>query len=483
MPIMAPALLHAAAKEETLMTRWFGILAALVLVVAVGACTGPDDETGHNNPDDQTFALTNTTHYNPEGLLRGQGLKIYTDVPMEQLEPARAYNVEVTNDNTDELLAAGDFITDEDQTITPYDLLFDVGQYNDVEEGDNIRVTVSDDEGLSITSIISLAALRLPGWDVSEVSAPEVYVCDASGNPANAFAVGGQDPGEVVGPVYVRGTGFPEVLAGRTVDVYIVESRENWMGELIPASGETFHVFGPTAVTIDAAGNLPATDTGFTPAEGDVGTYDVLVDTDANGEMDWGMNVKDGGDGIDEQVGFTVQYSAAWIRARGQRHILVNMAYSSDSRDTLNWSNTYARDQVVYSYLNPPVMHQYHFSVTKWVVRHQDFATYWNNQALETGPGGCIPFAEHTVQNLGVPIQQGCTNSGPVHWGPAALLLDDTDNDAFDVVFDRNGDGCYAPGEDLLDVIGGANATGDLVTWEQFQTMDPADQVGFRVLP
>jgi hypothetical protein len=53
---------------------------------------------------------------------------------------------------------------------------------------------------------------------------------------------------------------------------------------------------------------------------------------------------------------------------------------------------------------------------------------------------------------------------------------------AFDVVFDRNGDGCYQAGEDLLDVVGGANTSGGLVTFDEFQTIDPADRVGFRVL-
>jgi hypothetical protein len=242
-------------------------------------------------------------------------------------------------------------------------------------------------------------------------------------------------------------------------------------------------VFGPVAVTIDSSGNLPPTATGFVPTLDQVGVYDVLVDTNGEGTMEWGMNVKDGGDGVDEQVGFTVQYSAAWVRARGQRHVLVNIAYGSSSRDGGQWSNTFAANESVFSYLNPPVMHEYHFSVTKWVVRHQDFETFWNNQDLETGDGGCIPFAQHAIQSLGIPIQRGCTNTGPVEWGPFALLLDEGEGDTFDVVFDRNDDGCYMPGEDLLDVVGGANTSGDLVLWEDFSALDPADQVGFRVVP
>jgi hypothetical protein len=106
-------------------------------------------------------------------------------------------------------------------------------------------------------------------------------------------------------------------------------------------------------------------------------------------------------------------------------------------------------------------MHRYHFSVTKYVVAHQDFDAFWNNPEMETGPNDCVPFAEHVVQHLGVPIQQGCTNTGPVNWGPAAMEL-------------GNGG--------AFDVVGGANTGGGLVTFDEFQTIDPADQVGFRVI-
>ena len=50
-----------------------------------------------------------------------------------------------------------------------------------VEEGDNIRVTVSDDEGLTIESIISLAVLRLPGWERSVGVAEEAAYAEERG--------------------------------------------------------------------------------------------------------------------------------------------------------------------------------------------------------------------------------------------------------------------------------------------------------------
>jgi hypothetical protein len=471
------------------MNRWPTFLMALLLASGMIACTGDGpDEQGTGGDGDGAFALTNTTHYNPEGLLRGQGLKIFTELRAVDLEGGGTYDVEVRNDNTQEVLSIGNLYVDISQNIRPYPLMFDVGLYAEVEEGDNIRVTLSDDEGLSLSEIISLSALRLPGWDVAEVAAPEVYVTDQSGQPANAFAVGGQDPGEVAGEVHVAGRGFPEALWGRTVDVYIVEARDDWMSQLIPQEGEAGHVFGPVAVQLDAQGNLPTTGLGFLPTEAHLGPLDLLADTDGNGRMDWSLGVKDGGDGVDEQVGFTVQYSQAWIRARGQRHILVNIAYNSGARGDGQWANTFRPGDDIFTYLNPPVMHQYHFGVTKWIVHHRDFDAFWNNQALETTDAegnACIPFSELAAQHMGVPIQRGCTNTGPVFWGPAAMVIDPetgTESETFDVVFDRNGDGCYAPGVDLLDVVGSADHSGGLVSFEDFEAMSPEEQVGFRVV-
>ena len=470
------------------MNRWLSILCVGVVAGALSACTADVDDLTGSDPGDSAFALTNTTHYNPEGLLRGQGLKIYTELSAEGLDPDRNYDVDVTNDNTDEVLSEGEVYVTEDNTILDYALMFDVGQYGEVEEGDNLRVTLSNEEGTSVSQVISLAALRLPGWDVTEVEAPEVFVSDQSGNPANAYAVLGQDPGEVAGEVHLTGSGFHEGIRNSEVDVYIVAARDNWMNELIPQEGEEDHIFGPVAMMIDGQGNLPVTSTGFTPGEANIGPFDVLVDTDGNGRMDWSLAVKDSGDGVDEQVGFTVQYSQAWVRARGERHVLVNIAYNSNSRDGGAWTNTFYAGNDIFSYLNPPVMHQYHFAVTKWFVSHQDFEEFWNNRSLETtddSGNACVPFEDVAVQRMGIPVQRGCTNTGPVHFGPAAILLDPTtgdETDSFDVVFDRNGDGCYAPGVDLLDVIGGDNATGGLVSFSDFNNLAETEQVGFRVV-
>ncbi len=493
---MAPGLLREKGEEE-LMNRWLLIACVVLGTASLVACTGEGvDPTGGSDSGDGAFALTNTTHYSPDGLLRGQGLKLYTELRSADLSGDSVYDVEVSNDDTQEVLSISQVYVSMAQQIQPYSLLFDVGLYAEVAEGDNIRVELSDESGLTLSEIISLSALRLPGWDVSEVEAPEVFVCDQTGAPANGIAVGeengvGNDyPEEVYGEVHVTGRGFPTALRGAEVDVYIVEARDDWMNGLIPQSGEEGHIYGPVAMLINANGSLPVTSTGFDPGLADVGPYDVLFDTDRNGQMDWSLGVKDSGDGTGEQVGFTVQLSQHYfdyLEALGERHILVNIAYNSNARSGGEWSNVFRSGSEVYSYLNPPVMHRYHFAVTKWIVQHQNFSDFWNNPALETTDedgNRCIPFGEHSTLAMGIPVQRGCTNSGPIHWGPAMAMTDlsGEDNDTFDVVFDRNGDGCYAPGVDLLDVIGGGNTTGELVSFNEFNELSPDDQVGFRVV-
>ncbi len=473
------------------MTRKIVALTALTLAFGLIGCVETDPQ-GAPDPDDGAFALTNTTNYAPEGLLRGQGLKVYAEFSSEDLRPNTVYIVEVFNDDRGESLIQSDLPqpvvlrTTDSRSITPYAVMFDVGQYEEVSEGEHIRVSLTDPQGERLEQIIDLSILRLPGWDVTEVEAPEVFACDASGDPANAFAVGGSQVGETAGPVYITGNNFSP---GSTVHAYIVEAEDDWMDRLIPQEGEAGHVLGPIAIDISSDGSLPltalpfadTTSTDYNVLRGLVGVYDLLVDTDLDGDMDWEFGVKDGGDGADEQVGFTIQYSQAWLAARGERHILVNIAYDSSSRSGGTWSNTYRSTDRVFSYMNPPVMHQYHFAVTKWVVRHQDFDEFWNNPEMETGPNGCVPFQSHAVNGMGIPVQRGCTNTGPVDFGPLAISLDPGEN-AYDVVFDRNGDGCYEAGEDILDVVGGATVTGELVTFEQFQALDRADRVGFHVI-
>jgi hypothetical protein len=83
-----------------------------------------------------------------------------------------------------------------------------------------------------------------------------------------------------------------------------------------------------------------------------------------------------------------------------------------------------------------------------------------------------------------MPVQRGCTNTGPIDAGPADFILPEGAEpiDGFDVVFDRNGDGCYMPGTDLLDIVGGDITRGGLVSYDELMALRPADRVGFRVV-
>jgi len=472
------------------MTRWWMGILVVMSCSAFLACTGPvGDPIGSSDSTSGEFALTNTTSQNPANLLRGQGLKVYADVHNPALLAGQVYKINVHNDSTNEMMLDGvevDVRVTEEQTINPYALLFDVGQEGEVGVGDSIRVELTHENGSVLTQIIGLYDLRIPGWAVEEVDQPELYACTAAGDAANAFAVGGQDPGETVGEVHVAGRGFPAFIRGGEVNVYVVEARDDWMGEQIPQAGEAGHIHGPVQVTVSSSGAIEATGLGFTPELGDVGIYDILVDVGDDATMDYELAEKDSGDGVGEQIGFTVQYSQAWIRARGERHLLVNIAFNSSSRSG-QWANDYTTGRV-YAYLNPPVMHRYHFAVTKWIVAHQEFNTFWNSHEVESDgsdgcPAGSIPFAAMVEDGMAVPVQRGCTNSGPVDFGPAAMMrdADGAAVEAFDMVFDRNGDGCYMPGEDLLDVVGSATS-GDLVTFDQLEALEPADRVGFRVL-
>jgi hypothetical protein len=302
---------------------------------------------------------------------------------------------------------------------------------------------------------------------------PHIFAADASGAPHNAFAVGGLDPGEIGGAVHVAGDGFPMEAAGREVDVYVVRDADEWRGQAMPAAGHESYIAGPVAAHVGEDGTLTPTAL-FTPELGHVGIYDILVDVDRDGRFEWSFGVKDGADGL-MKVGFTIQYSAAFLRERLSRHVLVNIAYDSHQRDG-EWRNDYRADEPVFLYLNPPVMHQYHFSVTKWIVRHQDFTGFWNNPAMADGDGA-VPFEHLSTTSMAIRTETGCTNSDPTCFGVMEIS---GEAESFDVVFDRNGDGRYMPGEDLLDVMS-FGADGELIDPNVLIARPAAEQVGFTV--
>ena len=453
---------------------------ALVFPLASGCAASlglPDDELDTLDPGATSFALMGST--GERGVLRtgdSLGLRIGD---LAALDPETMYRFEVTAPGG-ALMSEGDVRTDRGGVVFLATVLHDVGEDGRVADGTTLDVSLRDQAGaVRASTAIQLAgvpALQVPGWNVEEPHPPHVFAANAAGEPSNSFAVGGADPGEQVGPVHVAGEGFPESAAGRDVDVYVARDYDEWRGRAMPREGDADWIAGPIAVRVDEEGRSAPTAL-FTPELAHVGLYDILVDVDRDGAFEWRFDAKDGADGIG-RVGFTVQYSQEWLRAREESHILVNIAYDSHSRDDGRWTNDYAAGEPVFLYLNPPVMHRYHFSVTKWIVRHQDFDAFWNNPAMADADGG-VEFAHFALSAMDHPPETGCTNTAPTRFG--VVPLGDGELEAgFDVVFDRNGDGRYMPGEDLLDIVGG-ESDGGLVSIDELRALPAAQQRGFVV--
>lgn len=457
----------------------------LLLVPALGCngAVGTGDGTATTATDSTDLALVSSTGVT--GVLRrGETLSVSSrDL---DLMPSTIYRARVLD--RDEILSETDVVTDSSGQVQLSALMHDVGEGDSAQPGDRLDVRLIDPFGdLAAETVLALdapPALQVPGWNVDEVQPPHIWATDGSGDPRNAYAVGGADPGETVGPVRVAGEGFPDAVAGGSVDVYVMHDRDEWRGRDIPTDGEDY-VAGPIEAPVDTEGRIVPTEV-FTPTVDDVGIYDILVDVDRDGRFEWTFDSKDGADGLGK-VGFTIQYSQQWLRERTSRHILVNIAYDSHSRGAGSWRNSFHDGQPVFLYLNPPVMHQYHFNVTKVIVAHQDFDTFWNDPARVDPSCGGVPYEEHETVSMSIVTERGCTNTGPTCVGPLDLPPADGDGTTaeetatFDVVFDRDGDGCYDVGEDLLDIVS-TDTGGGLVPVDVFQALPPEQRVGFTVL-
>ncbi|MCC6873870.1 MAG: hypothetical protein IT378_06105 [Sandaracinaceae bacterium] len=458
------------------MKRASMILSVVVAMTGCAASLGGPDDDGRTGTDNIGLALASST--GEEGVLRtGDSLGIRIG-QLADLSPETMYRFQVTAPGGG-LLSEGDLRTNRAGQLQTQTIMHDVGEDGRIEAGSTLAITLLTQTGILAGNVaihLTGNGIQPPGWAVHEVEPPHIFASNAAGTPANAFAVGGEDPGEQGGAVHIAGDSFPSFTRGREVDVYVVTDRDEWRERDLPQSGEAGWLAGPIAVRIGEDGTLAPTAV-FTPGLGHVGIYDLVVDVDRDGRFEWSFESKDGADGLG-RVGFTVQYSAAWLRARTSSHILVNIAYDNHHRDAGQWTNVYDADQPVFLYLNPPVMHQYHFSVAKWIVRHQDFDTFWNNPAV-ADDDGAVSFAQFAINSMGTPTQTGCTNSAPTCYGVIELPDGQTQGE-FDVVFDRNGDGRYTPGVDLLDIVGG-DAGGGLVPVETFLSLPAAQRVGFVV--
>lgn len=187
------------------------------------------------------------------------------------------------------------------------------------------------------------------------------------------------------------------------------------------------------------------------------------------------------------QAAYEAQQKAL-AAAMSSKHYLVNLAFTSGSRNG-EWSNTFSqKGGPIYTYVNPPMQSgARHAFVTKLVVKHQSWSTFWNNPAKVEpggkGGAGRIPIAALVVQTTGGKLQNSCTNSPPVAIiNPTTLPIDDTVGLLkFDIVFDYDNDGYYDIGRDMLDVVAHTNS-GNAITAKDLVNI-PDDQIyGFKVV-
>lgn len=590
-----------------------GIIITAVLVgLALQGCGLEQGNYAKSNHGSSTLAITNS-EFEGHVLRTGTAVNIATPTDLV-LKPDTVYEVTVTNLRTLQPVAQVQLLTDIVGALERSSVAHDIGEFDDVEDNDELLLELADPEKNTIVETRIPVTPHIPefeghGFQVDERQPAHVYSCDSNGDAVNGYVVGAlPDPGEVPAPLYVRGRGFPRTVAA--VDIYVVRDRDKWQGSAIPQPGDEGYVAGPVVGTVVAGDLAPTQIPGWQPTGAAVGPYDILVDVDRNGTYDYGFSEKDASDGEDK-VGLTIQYGAAWFRAKAaaeaaqdsaqaaadaytaadkaatdaenaakgpdalalaqqaraeansaktesgkassastaaqtafnqtladdttataqstvadtaaktaashatkaaqlvndtvqatkayeaemkalaaqmaSKHMLVNLAYSSSSRNGGKWENTYSTSSgTIYTYVNPPVQKgDRHAWVTKWVVKHQSWAKFWNNWEVieKKGNGlGRLYIKDKAMTTLTGTIQNSCTNSPPVKIiNPSTLPIDTVNVLTYDIVFDYNGDGYYDVGQDFLDVVS-FRTDGQLVSAKDLANI-PDDQIyGFKVV-
>jgi hypothetical protein len=448
----------------------------LVAVVAVGAVgCGPDSGEGE-------FWRGNVTLVNSfwKDVLRGQdelrtGQTLYLQTVNPALvTPDARYAMKVENLRSHQVVLESETLSDRAGRFEMAALLHDLGQEDGIAEGDELRITLGD--GRASYDVNLRVATRGGDSEFRAMAAePLVFASDSQGNPVNAFVFGDHYPSEVAGPVYVTATGLP--MSATEVDIYVVRDDDRWAGKPIPTHANEGLMAGPIRGKV-SGGKLAPTSTGFWPTEKLLGIYDILIDVDRNGVFDYEYTHKDGADG-EAKIGFTVQYSAKWIEGLKDRHVLVNLAYDSFKSSSGTFRNVYQRGDKVFVYVNPPVNHDHHGKVTKWIVAHRDFTTFWDKPEAD----GAVPFSYLSVQQTQTVPQRGCTNSPPIYIMSADTATDPETGqqiDRFDIVLDYNGDGRYQAGVDILDVAG-VDEKAAVIPLATIRALPPKMLGGFRV--
>jgi hypothetical protein len=292
-------------------------MTCLITVCALAAACGLDEsKLGKTGYGDTTMAITNSAGEN--GVLRtGTAINISTPQGIN-LKPNAIYSIVVTNIRTGTIISKSDLLTDMEGNLERTAVAHDVGEFDDVKEDDSLDLMLKDKLDNKVGSATIPMTPHIPdfqghGFQVDEVQPPHIFSADAKGTPVNSFVVGAMpDTDEIAAPVHVKGSGFPRGIAA--VDLYIVKDADKWQGKAIPPQGSADHIAGPVVGTV-VAGILQTTKLPWQPAGKDLGPYDILVDVDRNGSFDYAFSAKDAADGEDK-VGLTVQYGAAWWRAK-----------------------------------------------------------------------------------------------------------------------------------------------------------------------
>ena len=292
-------------------------IAVILMLVAVQGCGLEEGNYGKLPYGSSTLAITNAEG---EGSVLRTGTAVNLSTPADvALQPDTIYEVSLTNLRTMKLVAQVQLLTDTSGTLERTSVAHDLGEFNDVQDNDELQVLVTDPKHNTIVDTRLPVTPHIPdfqghGFQVDERQPAHVFSCDSAGTAVNGFVVGAlPDPGEVAAPIYVRGSGFPRTVS--TVDIYVVKDRDKWQGSSIPLPGDADYIAGPVVGDLVDGVLAPTAIPSWQPTGKDLGPYDILVDVDRNGTYDYGFSEKDASDGEDK-VGLTIQYGAAWVRAK-----------------------------------------------------------------------------------------------------------------------------------------------------------------------
>jgi hypothetical protein len=450
----------------------------LLPLLAIVACGSDSPVSASTSIFDNSVTLVNSHWRNllrgHDSLRLGQALYLQTVNPA-LVSPLGRYQLRVENIGRRTILTDVEIRSDSSGRFEMTPVLNDIGLDDGIEVGDRLRITLGLGDSQSTSEILVAGRNVESNEHDQERIDPLIQASDRAGNATNSFVVGGLIEGETGGSVFVRGSGFAADV--ERVDIYVVKDRDHWAGETIPRRPSEGLVKGPIKGRV-SGGRLEPTNTGFNPGKKDIGVYDIVVDVNRDGIFDYEYDHKDGVDG-EAKVGFTVQYSRAWLESLSDKHLLVNLAYDGPKRRKGAWRNVFERGQKVFVYVNPPVSRQHHGYVYKWLVPHRDFVTFWDRPTSS----GCVPFAHLAFDRQTEKPQKGCTNSPPAFLDEADRKVDPVtkiETDRYDIVLDYDKDGCYTPGVDILDVAS-IDSGSELIDPAVVRGLPPEKQGGFRV--